>query len=91
MDNERRMQILDAGEIPVEEFVTVIRDEAWMEDTSFEAAPVQDGGYNIEEHVWSMNAEHVRILVRVGRDGQITETGGLKDVELLKKNRVRVL
>ena len=62
-----------------------------MEDTSFESVPGEDGGINIEEHVWSRNADHVRVLIRIDREGFITGAGELAGVELLKQHRVRVI
>ena len=84
-------EILKKKEVSLDEFLEIVRGEAWMEDTSFEDVPGEDGGINIEEHVWSMNAEHVRVLVRIDREGFITETGDLTNVELLKEHRVRVI
>ncbi|MCR5675769.1 MAG: hypothetical protein K6G16_08680 [Lachnospiraceae bacterium] len=87
---ETLQEIIDSREMSLQTLQDIVHWAAWAEDTSFETCPAMGGGVNIEEHVWSMNREHTRVLVTVDKDGMIDETGGVGAVEYLKKNRIRI-
>lgn len=81
----------NADEMSMEEFLEGVRRECWAEDTSFQAVSGEDGGTVIEEHVWSLNSEHVRAFIRIGADGKILSASECRFAEDLKNRGVRII
>ncbi len=76
--------------ITAEELMEIIHRTEWMEDTSFEQKPRTGGDFFVEEHIWSMNSDHVRTAVEVDERGRILAAGGYDAVEELKTKGVIV-
>ncbi|MCR5734852.1 MAG: hypothetical protein K6G22_09630 [Lachnospiraceae bacterium] len=82
---------IDSGKIAAKELCDLVHKYAWDLDTSFEEVVNPDGSIDIKEHTWSMNSEHVHTLVTVDKNGKITDSGRIEEIDLLKQNNVKVI